>query len=521
MSTTAQEYNRDGDKTAQPAPLAFWDPVSEKTYMFEIDPADPAIPVSGALTITPSPILITRNGVDQEVTLDTAAPANNRPLPTVQLAGDSLAPVAVGVGISNSQTMRVHVGNGTSIDVNVTNTVLDVRIGDSAGNGLTSTNVGGKQSLDTNVTQSALPIGASTAALQTTGNTSLSSIDTKLISQATAALQTTGNASLASIDGKTAALVGGKVPVDTSGTVFTSNSTTTPLAANGTFTGTAEDTLGYGTITVQAFSNVASATDGLLIEWSTNGTNWDDSDPFTVAAGNGRFFTFGPQARFFRLVYTNGATIQTTFRLQTIGKPGYVKPSSHRLTDTITDDSDAELQKAVLTGRTSGGAYVNVQSSTGGALSVAGNEYAASNYGAPAATTTQRVAAMLGVGTAAVSATNPVPMSSVGGASVQLASATVHPYFQDFTLSSLSTTYTQVIASTGAAINAFSAVNNSATPIYVSTGAAASEVVRYIVMPGETTGRQVLQIAAGTRVAIRTVTGTEASGKFSLNVFTI
>lgn len=44
-----------------------------------------------------------------------------------------------------------------------------------------------------------LPTGAATAALQTTGNTSLASIVTALASQATAALQTAGNAILANI----------------------------------------------------------------------------------------------------------------------------------------------------------------------------------------------------------------------------------------------------------------------------------------------------------------------------------
>ncbi len=50
-----------------------------------------------------------------------------------------------------------------------------------------------------------LPTGAATSALQTTGNSSLSSIDSKI---------TTGNSSLSSIDGKTATLVSGRVPVD-------------------------------------------------------------------------------------------------------------------------------------------------------------------------------------------------------------------------------------------------------------------------------------------------------------------
>jgi hypothetical protein len=49
---------------------------------------------------------------------------------------------------------------------------------------------------------SGLPVDVATEAKQTTGNASLSSIDTKLSSQATAANQATGNTSLSSIDGK-------------------------------------------------------------------------------------------------------------------------------------------------------------------------------------------------------------------------------------------------------------------------------------------------------------------------------
>ena len=78
-----------------------------------------------------------------------------------------------------------------------------------------------------------LPTGAATSALQTTGNNSLSSIDSKITTvntgavvvsssvlptgASTSALQTTGNNSLSSIDGKTATLVSGRVPVDPSG----------------------------------------------------------------------------------------------------------------------------------------------------------------------------------------------------------------------------------------------------------------------------------------------------------------
>jgi hypothetical protein len=47
-----------------------------------------------------------------------------------------------------------------------------------------------------------LPLTSATSALQTTGNTSLTSIDTKLTNNATTTLQTTGNTSLASLDTK-------------------------------------------------------------------------------------------------------------------------------------------------------------------------------------------------------------------------------------------------------------------------------------------------------------------------------
>lgn len=103
----------------------------------------------------------------------------------------------------------------------------------------------------TQVSISALPAGASTAAKQDTGNASLASIDTKtpalvggkvpvdasgssvsVISStlptgaATSALQTTGNASLASIDTKTPALIGGNQPVDVQSSVLPTGAAT-------------------------------------------------------------------------------------------------------------------------------------------------------------------------------------------------------------------------------------------------------------------------------------------------------
>lgn len=101
-------------------------------------------------------------------------------------------------------------------------------------------------------------------------------------------------------------------------TVFasTANSSTATLGVSGVFTGAAESTLDVAGIQVNAFSNVASATNGLRVEQSMNGTNWDLVDAYTLAAGVGIGITVQATASFFRIVFTNGAVAQTSFRLQ-------------------------------------------------------------------------------------------------------------------------------------------------------------------------------------------------------------
>ena len=146
--------------------------------------------------------------------------------------------------------------------------------------------------------------------------------------------------------------------------VSAANSSTATLGVGGVFTGTAEDVRAYPTLTVSVFSDVASATNGLSIQFSSNGTNWDHTDTFTIPAATGKVFTIGRVAQFFRLVYTNGGTGQAAFRLQVILNESDVKPSSHRIQDGIVNDDDAELVKSVLTGQNNG-AFENVKTNAG------------------------------------------------------------------------------------------------------------------------------------------------------------
>lgn len=161
--------------------------------------------------------------------------------------------------------------------------------------------------------------------------------------------------------------IDGLIPIETS--------TTDPLASAGVYTSEAIDTKNYGIIVVSVYSDVASAADGLSIQFSTDKTNWRWTDEYTISATTGKTFSVQPQARYMRVVYTNGGTIQAVFDLQTQLKPVYIKPSSHRIADPISGQDDSELVKAVITGENPGGIFVNFQSTTAGNFKISLEEF--------------------------------------------------------------------------------------------------------------------------------------------------
>jgi hypothetical protein len=108
------------------------------------------------------------------------------------------------------------------------------------------------------------------------------------------------------------------------------------------FTGTSEDVSAYSSIIVNVFADQASATDGLSLQQSSNGTNWDNLDVFTIPASTGKAFFVPVQAKFFRVVYTNGGVANTAFRLQTIYNQADKRGSSLRPQDARGNDNDME-----------------------------------------------------------------------------------------------------------------------------------------------------------------------------------
>lgn len=132
--------------------------------------------------------------------------------------------------------------------------------------------------------------------------------------------------------------------------VSTNNSSTATLTSGSVFTGTGDDCLNYSEIRVTVISNVASASDGLSIQQSSDNSNWDITDIYTVAANTGKTFVVPRQARYMRVVYTNGGTGQASFRLQAILNKSGTSASSQRPADAYTNETDLTQQQSFLMG---------------------------------------------------------------------------------------------------------------------------------------------------------------------------
>lgn len=88
--------------------------------------------------------------------------------------------------------------------------------------------------------------------------------------------------------------------------------TTTPLAAGASFTGTAFTVAGWGRIVGSCYSDQAGT---LRVEQRNDGVNWDVRSEFSYSAGALLGFSVEVVGNEARIVFINGATAQTVFRL--------------------------------------------------------------------------------------------------------------------------------------------------------------------------------------------------------------
>lgn len=189
------------------------------------------------------------------------------------------------------------------------------------------------------------------------------------------------------------------------------------------------------------------------------------------------------------------------------------------------------------------------------------------NYGTPGADTL-RTAAMLGVGSTAVSNSNPVPISDAGGSitvdgtvaatqsgtwstgrtwnlglsdsvnAVQSGTWTVQPgntanttawlvkqngnSYADSIRNVYSSTnvttgaWVQLIAATAATINCITIFDSGGQTMELGTGASSSETRVLIIPPGGISGCVPLRITSGTRVSIRAISATANTGELDV-----
>lgn len=164
-----------------------------------------------------------------------------------------------------------------------------------------------------------------------------------------------------------AALTDGSQESQIVGINSTTNNSTTPLAANATFTGTGE-------LNHLSDVMVSCQTDGggtLYFDFSVNNTNWTTfpTNGFTVASGIHEFHTAVKGGRYFRVRLVNGNAEQTYLRLNTYY--GQFRHGNAPLNQSIGADSDAIVTRSVLVGATDGGSYLNVPVTPEGHLEVA------------------------------------------------------------------------------------------------------------------------------------------------------
>lgn len=162
--------------------------------------------------------------------------------------------------------------------------------------------------------------------------------------------------------------------INEAGVLVPSNSSEIALGGGIAFTGTAFDVTEEAIVFVSVYSDVASATDGLSIQQSKDGTNWYWTDEYTVPAGSGKTYSIQPALPWMRIVYTNGAGAQTDFSLATLTKKNLALDSSHRIQDPIVDEDDARLRKSVLTAKKDSGVFSNIGATDSGNLRVANVE---------------------------------------------------------------------------------------------------------------------------------------------------
>jgi len=146
------------------------------------------------------------------------------------------------------------------------------------------------------------------------------------------------------------------------GQVDTANSSTATLTSGSIFTGVFTDITLYDSVSVIIEGAAAAAAPGTLkLQFSQNGSTVDRDIVVPiddVAAAPPR--TLGTVAQFFRVVYENGSIDQTSFDIQTLHHPGFVRLIS-RLDQAISNNEDVQNVRSALVAQNDAGNWHNIK----------------------------------------------------------------------------------------------------------------------------------------------------------------
>jgi len=144
------------------------------------------------------------------------------------------------------------------------------------------------------------------------------------------------------------------------------NSSTVLLLANEQLIGLAKECLDYVELCIATYSDVASAANGLCVEFSDDGILWiPDPTCATIRAAKSKTFTCQLERKYYRVLYTNGPVNQTIFGLSSLLRKTRGKPSAHNVNKAIEGDDDAELVIAVVKAQDENDDFVNIRAVQG------------------------------------------------------------------------------------------------------------------------------------------------------------
>ena len=158
-------------------------------------------------------------------------------------------------------------------------------------------------------------------------------------------------------------------------TIDAVNSTVAQLAGAAAFAPSGTDVSQFSSVAVTVHSDQDSALNGMAFEFSQDGTNWDDVYAYNLEASTSqtRRFQFPVTAQYFRVHYTNGATLTTQLRIQTLLHRENILTSIHRVENAVKEDRSAQLVKAAIIAQREGAVikdFYPVQADVSGNLKV-------------------------------------------------------------------------------------------------------------------------------------------------------